>query len=68
MSDTPEPLLNVAQVAALLNVPKSWVYANSETGTLPSRKIGKYRRFVRAEILHWLEGQQPRAGAKVRAI
>ena len=54
-----ENLLTVEDVARLLAVPKSWVYQHAEAGTLPSRKIGKYRRFVPAEITEFLEGRRP---------
>ncbi len=49
-----EPLLSVGDVASLLHVPPSWVYAQAEAKTLPSFKIGKYRRFQRAEVEAWL--------------
>lgn len=53
-----EHLEDVDWVARLLKVPPSWVYAHAEAGTLPSRKVGKYRRFVPSEIEEFLEGQR----------
>lgn len=50
-----EPLLDVQAVAALLNVPVSWVYSSAEQGTLPSVKVGRYVRFVASDIAAWLE-------------
>ena len=50
----PGALLAPPQVAEILNVPLSWVYSSAENGTLPSFKIGKYRRFSRADIEAWL--------------
>ena len=50
-----EPYLTPQDVAKLLAVPISWVYAQSERGKLPSIKIGKYRRFEPLKIQQWLE-------------
>ncbi len=54
----PEPLLTVGYIARLFGVPVSWVYSKAEQGEIPSYKIGRYRRFVRAEIEAWLETQK----------
>ena len=47
-------LLSVQEVAQRLSVPVSWVYAKAEDGTLPSFKIGHYRRFRLSEIDEFL--------------
>lgn len=55
-----EPLLNVDELAASLNVPKSWVYSRTrETGpgSMPCLSVGKYRRFRLPDVLEWLERQ-----------
>jgi len=51
-------LLTVPEVADLLAVRVSWVYQAVEHGLLPSRRVGRYRRFVRSEIQEWLELQR----------
>ena len=63
---TPSPIvgqapkiLTVAQVADLLQIPKSSVYEKTrhrrgDTPPLPCRRIGKYLRFFEAEIMAWL--------------
>ena len=53
-----EQLEDVAWVSRRLKVPKSWVYQHAETGMLPSRKVGKYRRFVPSEIEEFIEGRR----------
>lgn len=53
-----QPKLKVAEVAELLGVPVSWVYAKAESGELPSFKLGRYRRFDSAEIERWLQAQR----------
>lgn len=53
-------LLSVDELAKSLNVPKSWVYSRTrETGTdaMPRIKVGKYCRFVLADVLAWLKSQ-----------
>ena len=45
-------------VAALLGVPKSWVYAQSREGRLPTVRLGRYYRYRRAAIAAWLAEQE----------
>lgn len=53
-------LLNVAELAEVLGVKKSWVYEMARPGNLklPCMKIGKYTRFKLSEVLRFLEEQQ----------
>lgn len=53
-----QELLTVDEVAQMLRVPASWVYARTSgesADKLPFLKIGRHLRFRRAEIEHWLE-------------
>jgi excisionase family DNA binding protein len=53
---TLDKLLTADQVAALLNgVPVSTVHAWARSGYLPSIKIGRHRRFVRDDVLAFLQ-------------
>ena len=54
---TEDRLLDAYGVADILQVPVTWVQQAGLDGRLPSRKIGVYRRYVRAEILDWLAKQ-----------
>jgi excisionase family DNA binding protein len=47
----------VEEVATFLKVSKDWVYRRAASGELPSRKVGSHLRFVRAEVLAWLDAQ-----------
>jgi predicted DNA-binding transcriptional regulator AlpA len=52
-------ILTVAQVAELLQIPKSSVYEKTRVRRgaappLPCRRVGKYLRFFEAEALGWL--------------
>jgi predicted DNA-binding transcriptional regulator AlpA len=54
-------ILTVAQVADLLQIPKSSVYEKTRARhggvpPLPCRRVGKYLRFFEAEVLTWLVG------------
>jgi len=51
-------LLSVQEVASLLQVPVSWVYEHARPGCatlLPHIKLGKYLRFLPADIRNYLE-------------
>jgi len=55
-----ERLLSVEEVAGLLHVPVSWVYARTRKRSserLPGYRLGKYWRFNEAEVLAWLAAQ-----------
>lgn len=54
-------LLTVGEVAQLLQVPVSWIYARTRHRSkdrLPGYRLGKYWRFDRSEILAWVESQR----------
>lgn len=58
-----DKLLNVAEVAEMLNVPVSWVYGRTrERGVqrIPHVKLGKYLRFDADAIRNWIAGFQER--------
>lgn len=43
-------LLDAGQVAQLLGVTKSWVYAETRAGRMPHIVMGRYRRYRRSGI------------------
>ena len=47
-------LLDATEVAELLGVPTSWVYAEARAGRLPHVRIGRYRRFRRRTVDAWI--------------
>jgi excisionase family DNA binding protein len=57
-----EHLLNVDQVACILNIPKSTIYKLCKTHSLPCLKIGKHWRFKIKSINTWLRDHEQRAG------
>jgi excisionase family DNA binding protein len=50
-----EPLLDADQVAELLGVKASEVYAQARAGKIPSVKLGKYRKFSPPQLKKWLD-------------
>jgi excisionase family DNA binding protein len=52
---TREDVLTAAEVAELLKVPVSTVRYWASRGEVPSHKLGKHRRYVRGEVIAWLE-------------
>ena len=58
VSQGPEALLTVREVAEFLRVPVSWVYERTRrrgAERLPHLKIGKYLRFRREDVLGWID-------------
>ncbi len=53
-----ERLLTAQEVADLLAVPLSWVRDATRAERLPHLKLGRYRRYQRDVIEHWLDQQQ----------
>jgi len=53
-------LLTLEEMADFLKVPKSWLYSRTREkgqGIIPRIKVGKYIRFVKADVLQWLKKQ-----------
>ena len=48
-----EPLLDVEQAAALLNVRASWVRDATRAGRLPCIRVGRHLRFTRPMLEQW---------------
>jgi excisionase family DNA binding protein len=47
-------LLDAGDVAKILGVPKTWVYAETRAGRLPYVNVGRYRRYRRSTIDAWI--------------
>jgi excisionase family DNA binding protein len=57
-------LLDANEVAARLNVPESWVRAETRAGRLPHVALGRYRRYSWSAIEQWL-AEQSGGGAPI---
>jgi excisionase family DNA binding protein len=54
-------LLTVHEVAQLLKVPPSWVYEHTRQRSrdrIPGFRLGKYWRFVEADVVAWLAARR----------
>jgi excisionase family DNA binding protein len=58
-----ELLRTADEVAARLQVPKTWVYRAAREGALPSVHCGRYRRFDDRDVERWIDGQRQASGA-----
>ncbi len=52
-----DDLLTLDEVAALLKLPKSWIYERTRRKLIPHVKLGKYLRFPRAALSRWVHGE-----------
>ena len=57
-----DELLTSAEVAQILNVPVRWVDDHALRGDVPSLKLGRYRRYRRADIDAWIRGKASSRG------
>jgi excisionase family DNA binding protein len=51
-----EQYLDAKAVSELLGLKESWVRARTREGEIPHYPFGRYRRYVRAEVLEWAKG------------
>lgn len=51
--------LTVTEIATVLRVPNSFIYARSRKNTIPVIRVGKYLRFRREAVLQWAEAGCP---------
>jgi excisionase family DNA binding protein len=50
-----ERLVDAAEIADRLGVPKSWVLESARSGAIPCVRLGRYVRFCEADVDAWLE-------------
>ena len=65
MSDQPDEILTIDEVAAYLKAGKRTVYRLAANGKLPAFKLGGTWRFSRSDIESWIKQQS--AGSPERA-
>lgn len=47
--------LTAEELSQILRVPKTTLYTLSQQGRIPALKIGKHWRYLKGEILNWVE-------------
>lgn len=50
-----DALLTAAEVADVLRMTPSWVYAETRANRLPHLRLGRYVRYRRSAIVEWLD-------------
>lgn len=55
-ADVREELMTAEQLAGLLQMRRSTIEDYARRGLLPSLKLGRHRRFIRADVLDALDG------------
>ncbi len=66
--------MTAEQVAALLLLPRSTVEGYARSGVLPSIKIGKHRRYVRTDVVNFIDAlrrplpRAPRQSPRRRSV
>jgi excisionase family DNA binding protein len=51
-------LMTAQQVAELLEVDPSWIYAETRAGRFPHVRVGRYRRFKLSAVERWIEDHE----------
>lgn len=59
-------LLTAEEVAALLSLPTTWVYAAARRGEIPSVPLGRYVRFDEHDIAAWIATRKTTNGRETR--
>lgn len=50
-------LIGAKQMAQILDVPKTWLYARARGGDIPHYRLGKYLKFQLEDVMVWLQKQ-----------
>lgn len=61
MESSTKNLLTIDEMAAGLKVRKSWLYRKTMEkgpGSIPRVRLGKYLRFIEADVMAWLKNIQ----------
>lgn len=62
----PEPLIDAAEAARLLGVPKTWVLAEARARRIPHVRLGRYVRFEATELRRWRASRRRGPGSRPR--
>jgi excisionase family DNA binding protein len=57
-----DPLLTADEVAALLQVTRAWVYAQTRAKRIPHIPLGRYVRYRRSAVIEWIAALERQSG------
>ena len=60
-----DPLLTAGEVAELLRVTKAWVYSETRARRIPHVPLGRYVRYRRSAVLHWISALERESVGRV---
>jgi excisionase family DNA binding protein len=63
-----DALLTADEVAALLQVTKAWVYAETRAKRIPHVPLGRYVRYRRSAVLQWISALERESSRGVRVL
>jgi excisionase family DNA binding protein len=63
-----DALLTADEVAALLQVTKAWVYAETRAKRIPHVPLGRYVRYRRSAVLQWITALERESSRGVRVM
>jgi excisionase family DNA binding protein len=58
-----DKLLTAGEVADLIRVTRSWVYAETRRNAIPHLRLGRYVRYRRSAIEAWMQAVERGPGA-----
>ncbi|HXN40003.1 MAG TPA: helix-turn-helix domain-containing protein [Solirubrobacteraceae bacterium] len=61
-----DPLLTADEVAAMLQVTKAWVYAETRAKRIPHVPLGRYVRYRRSAVLQWIAALERQSSRGLR--
>jgi excisionase family DNA binding protein len=61
-----DPLLTADEVAALLQVTRAWVYAQTRAKRIPHVPLGRYVRYRRSAVLAWIAALERQSSRNLR--
>jgi excisionase family DNA binding protein len=61
-----DTLLTADEVAALLQVTKAWVYAETRAKRIPYVPLGRYVRYRRSAVLQWINSLERQSSQRLR--
>jgi len=52
-----EEILTLEEASQLLRISKEALYQYARGGRIPAKKVGRQWRFIRTQVINWLEGK-----------
>ena len=60
MRDSTDEILTIKEASQFLKIGKTTLYKLARNDEIPARKVGREWRFVRSQLLEWMEEREKR--------